>query len=305
MRTLMEMDCIPAGMELFPSADEEQSAFIRRVIDDCDYYLLLVAGRYGSVTREGISYTEQEFDYAVSRGIRVVAFLHEDPDEIPVGKSDIDPELRDKLAAFRTKVASDRLVRFWKTSSDLPGLVALSLTKTIKTYPATGWVRASAQPATEVLSDLNDLRKENERLVAALATANAEARPSPIANIAPLDGPYTVYGAVDSPLGKRMWKVDTTWSEVFSHISAFLLTQPNEQGVELRLKREYFPRGGIGGLNSTLNDNCFETLKVQFLALGLVEVSYLKTTKGGMAHFWTLTAKGQRLMLDLRVIRQV
>ena len=39
-QALMEMDCIPAGMELFPAADEEQWEFIKRVIDDCDYYLL-------------------------------------------------------------------------------------------------------------------------------------------------------------------------------------------------------------------------------------------------------------------------
>jgi hypothetical protein len=37
IQALMEMDCIPAGMELFPAADQEQFEFIKRVIDDCDY----------------------------------------------------------------------------------------------------------------------------------------------------------------------------------------------------------------------------------------------------------------------------
>ncbi len=55
MQALMEMDCIPAGMELFPAADEDQWQFIKKVIDDCDYYLLIVGGRYGSMTPEGIS----------------------------------------------------------------------------------------------------------------------------------------------------------------------------------------------------------------------------------------------------------
>jgi Domain of unknown function (DUF4062) len=54
LQTLMMMDCIPAGMELFP-ADEEQFEFIKKVIDDCDYYLLIIGGRYGSTTKEGIS----------------------------------------------------------------------------------------------------------------------------------------------------------------------------------------------------------------------------------------------------------
>src|SRR5438552_17220421 len=81
IQALMEMDCIPAGMELFPAADEEQFAFIKKVIDDCDYYLLVIGGRYGSLTSKGISYTEQEYDYAVSSDLKVVALLHESPDD--------------------------------------------------------------------------------------------------------------------------------------------------------------------------------------------------------------------------------
>lgn len=126
-QALMEMDCIPAGMELFPATDEEQWEFIKRIIDDCDYYLLIIGGRYGTTTDEGISYTEKEYDYAVESGLKVVALLHENPDDIPVGKSDIGPELREKLQAFRDKVASNRLVKFWGEAKELPGLVALSL----------------------------------------------------------------------------------------------------------------------------------------------------------------------------------
>jgi hypothetical protein len=69
IQTVIEANCIPAGMELFPAADEAQLAFIKRVIDDCDYYLLIIGGRYGSVDESGISYTEQEYDYAVSHGL--------------------------------------------------------------------------------------------------------------------------------------------------------------------------------------------------------------------------------------------
>ncbi len=57
IQTLMEMDCIPAGMELFPAADEEQFEFIKKVIDDCDYYIIILGGRYGSVGANGVSYT--------------------------------------------------------------------------------------------------------------------------------------------------------------------------------------------------------------------------------------------------------
>ena len=117
IQALMELDCIPAGMELFPAADEEQFEFIKRVIDDCDYYLLIVGGRYGSLTAQGISYTEQEYEYALNRGLKVVALIHEKPDEIPFGKSEQHPELRNLLQAFRDRVATDRLERVMNFSS--------------------------------------------------------------------------------------------------------------------------------------------------------------------------------------------
>ena len=67
IQTLMEMNCIPAGMEFFPAIDEEQFEFIKRVIDDSDYYIVIIGGKYGSLTTEGISYTEKEYDYAVKK----------------------------------------------------------------------------------------------------------------------------------------------------------------------------------------------------------------------------------------------
>jgi hypothetical protein len=96
IQTVIELDCIPAGMELFPATDEEQFQFIKRVIDDCDYYLLIIGGRYGSTTADGISYTEREYDYAIERGLKVIALLHGSPDDIPFGKSEKDPVLRER-----------------------------------------------------------------------------------------------------------------------------------------------------------------------------------------------------------------
>lgn len=120
IQTLLKLDCIPTGMELFPATDEDQFEFIKRIIDDCDYYLLIIGGRYGSVTSEGISYTELEYEYALERGLKVIALLHEKPEQIPNGKSEQNPELRIRLESFRDKVANGRLVKFWQTAEALP-----------------------------------------------------------------------------------------------------------------------------------------------------------------------------------------
>ena len=60
IQALLELDCIPAGMELFPAADDDQWTLIRKVIDDCDYYIVILAGRYGSLGPGGKSYTQIE-----------------------------------------------------------------------------------------------------------------------------------------------------------------------------------------------------------------------------------------------------
>ncbi|MDP9906071.1 DUF4062 domain-containing protein [Arthrobacter bambusae] len=112
IQALLEMDCLPAGMEMFPATNEEQWTLIQQVIDESDYYVVIVGGRYGSTTPEGISYTEKEYDYAVDIGKPVLGFVHAKPDEIALGKS--QPEMKAQLDAFRAKVMS-RLVKTYTT----------------------------------------------------------------------------------------------------------------------------------------------------------------------------------------------
>ncbi len=69
MQALLELDCIPSGMELFPAADEDQWTLIKRVIDDCDYFIVVVGGRYGTVSpTTSMSYTQMEYEYALKKG---------------------------------------------------------------------------------------------------------------------------------------------------------------------------------------------------------------------------------------------
>jgi hypothetical protein len=187
IQTLIEMDCIQAGMERFPAADEEQWEFIKRVIDDCDYYLLIIGGRYDSLTPEGMSYTEKEYNYARSIGLKVLAFIHDSPDDIPVGKSDIDPRLREKLDTFRETVSQNRLVKFWSNAAELPGLVTLSLSKTVKLYPSVGWVRASSVASDELLIDISAVRKENEQLRIEISELQLGTAPEALHDLASLD----------------------------------------------------------------------------------------------------------------------
>src|ERR1700730_2210480 len=88
MQALLELDCIPSGMELFPAADDDQWNLIKQVIDDCDYYLVIIGGRYGSMGKDGRSYTQMEYEYALSKNKPVLAFLHKNPGSIAAERTE-------------------------------------------------------------------------------------------------------------------------------------------------------------------------------------------------------------------------
>ena len=163
LRSLLSMDCIVSGMELFPAIDMEQFDYIKQIIDDCDYYVLILGGRYGSESPEGLSYTEMEYDYACSKGIPVIALVYDKPDELQSGKRETDPDALRKFRTFRAKAANSRLVRFWSDIKELQLHAMQAFHHAEKNFPALGWVRANTVASEEILADLNTIRKENEQ----------------------------------------------------------------------------------------------------------------------------------------------
>lgn len=143
-QALLRADCFPAGMELFPAADEEQFEFIKTVIDQSDYYIIISAGRYGSIHPEtGLSYTEMEYDYAVETGKPVIRLLHKDPfNELKGAFLERSDNGRRGLEKFREKLTKSSLVRFWVEPMELGREVTISLLALRKRKPDGGWVPA-------------------------------------------------------------------------------------------------------------------------------------------------------------------
>ncbi len=153
----------PVQMESFPAADEDQFAFIKTLIDKCDYYVLIVAGRYGTPTEDGISYTEKEYQYAVSQDIPVLVMLHDNRGGIPADKSEDTAEGKARLAAFVTKVQTGRLRKTWRTRDGLKLAVREALDHAKATKPGVGWVRGDTLTSFEAMEELNEVRKENAK----------------------------------------------------------------------------------------------------------------------------------------------
>lgn len=119
MEAIISLNCFPAGMEMFPASNKEQFQYIQSVIDESDYYIIIVAGKYGSIAEDGISYTEKEFDYARGKGIPILAFVKKDIESLPAGKVERDNAKIKKIDKFREKVMDGRLVQFWDNGNEL------------------------------------------------------------------------------------------------------------------------------------------------------------------------------------------
>ncbi|CAO3418962.1 DUF4062 domain-containing protein [Azospirillum doebereinerae] len=293
-QSILEMDCIPAGMELFPALDEEQFNFIKKIIDDSDYYILIIGGRYGSISPTGISYTEMEYDYAVSRGIKVIALLHGAPENIPAGKTEKSDDGAEKLKKFREKVATGRLVREWKTADQLPGLVTTSLNRTMKTYPATGWVRGNVVDTIALLSQINELRLENDRLRDEVINSSkirigrniSEFNENKIYRIAYNFGSGTKYS------------VELSLVDIFSAIGPTIFSKRDADKVKLTME-SYISRITGGDENFLIIDQFdMSNIGLALYSSGLVEFYDNDIDKGGPV-IWKITAHGMDTLMNI------
>jgi len=142
IKTILSLYHIPIGMEMFNAGDNDQWTVISKTIETSDYYVVIIGERYGSTTDTGVSYTEKEYDYAVSKGIPVYTFLKDENSPSTPEQKEKDTANQQKLSAFREK-AKKKMADFWKTKDELTTKLSISLHKAFTEQPRTGWVRAT------------------------------------------------------------------------------------------------------------------------------------------------------------------
>ena len=152
IQVLLKMGFIPVGMEQFPASNMGQMEYIEMMLDSCDYYLLILAGKYGTIdTKDGIGYTEKEYNYAIEKGIPVMSFLFRDIDKLERKQCEKDAKKAKLLKAFRGKISKNKMVDFYDDIGSLTTAVATAVHFCVQHYPAKGWVRGdNADGAAEL-----------------------------------------------------------------------------------------------------------------------------------------------------------
>ncbi len=304
MKALLELDCIPCGMEYFPAANEDQWTFIKKLIDVCDYYVVIISGKYGSEDAEGKSYTRKEYEYALSKEIPTIGFIRHDLNSLPQGKKEQEPKNIKKLDEFIALVRS-KMCKEWNNSYELGAVVSRSLTQLIKSNPRIGWIRANRASNEDTLNEINILRKEKEKLVALLQNYEGKTKYE-IKDLASLDEAYKVTGTYYTKRDsvEREWSKNPSWRTIFEIIAPSMLKQRiHEDTVGNLLKDSLFVKTATDVRSSYLDDQILQTIKVQLIALGLIKIEHLQTTAGDMAMYWSLTPRGEALTFEIRTIK--
>lgn len=175
---------IPAGMELFTSADKSQMETIKKWIDESDVYMLVLGGRYGSLEpSSGVSYTELEYDYAVEQEKPLFSVvINENALEAKVkkhGTEMMEKENPKQLKMFREKVLSN-ISSFFDDHKDIKLCVHESMSDFATNRDLKGWVSADEVTSTQpLLDEVGRLFKENDALKEKLNIAEKKVGTSP------------------------------------------------------------------------------------------------------------------------------
>lgn len=295
LKQLLELDCIPAGMELFPSTDDDQWTFIKQVIDESDYYIVIVGAKYGSVAEDGLSYTEKEFDYAVSKGIPVLAFVHGKPEVIPQGKCEMDPDRRQKLNVFISKIEK-RLRKDWISTDDLCSKVVTSLSREMKTHPRPGYIRGDKASNPEKLLELNEKISELEKTIEQLKTS----KPEGIENLEQDDDLFEIRYRIGNVFADTETKIPLSWNKLFEILGPSLFDESSEldlkNAIHIYLKNQHKTPLCV----VDLNQEDFYTILTQFMALELIRISEKKHTASDKNVYYSLTEYGKLKVIQLK-----
>lgn len=321
MQALLELDHIPAGMELFPASDDDSWTLIKRVIDESDYYIVIVGGRYGSTGPDGIGYTEMEYRYALETDVPIIAFLHEKPEDLPQKKGAADTKEKEALDDFR-ELCSQKNCKFWSSPSDLGSKVSRSLIQLVKRKAGIGWIRADQveeNAQNEILrlrAELAELKKTQAEEGLKLTKKNFACGQQTFKY-----GYNFVWIRRDSNLKyyksqqKKSFKDDTEWDEVFRWMGPSMMDEASSAVIKSRLDA-FITRRKLNAAMQAVEWNdewdsgqkivthrtTYEQIIVQFKALGYIKKSDRNRSVNDKMAYFSLTELGEDTLTSLLAI---
>lgn len=306
MLSLLEQGHIPVGMELFPTEDTKLWALIQQQIKECDYYVVLVGGRYGTLSPMGLSYTHQEFVCASSCRKPILALVYDKPDLLPAERRDSSRAAQLQLKGFCDQLERSTTVRRWNNRHELRQIGLTILPQFIKENPAVGLVLAGNESDQQELVQLRKRVQELEQKLDAHSPASKASIRFQADEVFPVKFQADIYA--HGSCSRRDMMTRLSWGKLLSMLAPIMLRPVSEevlrQHIQNSLKpialaeaRKYNPEAHAAS-NISLSSESFGQIKMGFRAAGVIA---LEEGIGKPGLHWKITPHGDKLAARLLV----
>lgn len=274
MSAIVSTGNVPIGMEYFPAGDISQFEYIKQLIDKADYYLLVIAGKYGSINKDtGISYTEMEYNYALEKGVPIAVIQYRDILKLTGNKLELSSKKKKLLDKFRETTRSNRVIAFWETTDELKMEVKDAILNLIKNSPRPGWIKADMIPILQQSAE-----PEFDFNFDSTVELHYHYSPNP-------------FDFDDSNQEERDENKVVTWKEIIKELGREFTTPISVWGIKDILHNL------CGGIDELSADKVLNTL----INLGILNVDTSNTDEFGVQTYCAWTSKGFRLKASFAV----
>ena len=265
--------------------------------------MLIIGKRYGSIHPDtGISYTEMEYDYAISKGIPVLVFAIDN--SVVDENNEMDAQRSQQLRSFREKAMGNRLVSIWKSADDLTGKVAIAIMKAKAEISRPGWQRGEDYDEASFRRETMTLQDENKQLSELLSQKEKDlAEFTEQQNLAfedcTIEIPYSYDCHDNSRNSIRDAKLKTDLKTVFIAIATDMMgVSLTEYSIKLTILRTLPFRDSVIDIK---DKQLIKRLLNQYSALFLMNSKWSEQSNQPC---WYLTKRGKRVRDDVILIRK-
>jgi len=160
-RIVTELGHTPVMADFLDGSAGSVSKLLQKTIEECDYFIALVAHRYGGP--DGISPLFGECAVAARKGIPVLALIIDDKARWKPAKRETDETLVRRLDEFKSKLRGGPFAT-WSNIPDLCQKAQSLIVQELSLNSRPGWVRADRIIDPTVANEISRLSSENDDL---------------------------------------------------------------------------------------------------------------------------------------------
>ena len=320
LQTLPTLGCLPTTVEAH-TQNLSTMVNIRRRIDDCDYFVLLVGSRYGSLMPSGVSYTHMEYVYAATKQKPILVLMHEAPETRAEELQEQKVEGKLKFGDFRKVLQREREhIVYWRDAKDLASALHNAIPALLRRHPTVGWARigkegvarapanAELEKECEVLKKrVKELEAERERwLSSAVGSTESLAKGEELLEIV-----YRCKAYAGGNCQDINGKTRLSWNELLVSFGSNLLQAQTEEFMAAKInerlqknalveiQKEYPKTHAV--VDVQISPSSFNSIKMQFRVLGFIQ---RVTRDNDQKQWWQMTAVGERNLATIMSVRR-